>query len=350
MLDKKVISAVAVPRVPQTKPTHLAGIDALRGIASLAVCWFHMTNGYAQDSLARASGRYGWLGVEVFFVLSGFIIPYAMFMGGYTFRRDWRTFISKRILRIEPPYLLSILLVFALWHASSMIPGFKGAAPPAFFSVQTALHMGYLSGIAGYPWLNPVFWTLAIEFQFYLFVCLAFAWLSCNNRIRLLKVDILLVAISLAIDSDVLIFRYFCLFVMGIAAFQYRVRLISGKDTLVVLMLATLAAGIGHGWMVATFGILTSTLIVLDFNIGRRKLVLWLGSISYSLYLVHVPIGGRVVNFGRRYIESPSAEFILSLAALFVSLIAAYVFYLLIEKPSQQLAARLKYFRFGSDR
>lgn len=46
-------------------------LDALRGLASLAVCWFHLTLSEALPAWLRLSGAYGWLGVEVFFVISG---------------------------------------------------------------------------------------------------------------------------------------------------------------------------------------------------------------------------------------------------------------------------------------
>lgn len=323
----------------------LTGIDGLRGIASLAVCWFHMTNTYSENSLVRFSGQYGWLGVEVFFVLSGFIIPYAMLRGGYTFRNGWKTFVGKRILRIEPPYLLSVLLVLALWHASSVAPDFKGSMPVEFFSAQTLLHLGYLNGIAGYPWLNVVYWTLAIEFQFYLLASFIFGWLGNRNPFSVLLVDMSLMATSLVFDSEVLVFKYLGLFMFGIAAFQYRSRLIDRRMLVLLMVMATLVAGMKLGWLVALVGLMTSILIVFDLNLGKHKLAIWLGTISFSLYLVHVPIGGRVVNLGKRYVESQAGEVLLSLAALLVSLVAAYLFYLMIEKPSQGLAARLKYSR-----
>lgn len=327
------------------KANRLAGIDVLRGIASLAVCWFHMTNTYSENSLVRSSGQYGWLGVEVFFVLSGFIIPYAMHLGGYSFRHGWKTFIGKRILRIEPPYLLSVLLVFVLWHASSMAPGFKGSMPADFLSAQILLHLGYLNGIAGYPWLSPVYWTLAIEFQFYLLVSFIFGWIVHKNLFIVLLADALLLGIVLVLDSDVFVFKYLGLFMFGIAAFQYRIRLIKKEILVLLLVVSTLVAGLALGWLVAIVGLITSILVAFDLNLGQHKLAIWLGSISFSLYLVHVPVGGRVVNLGRRYVESQAGEAVLSLTALLVSLAAAYIFYLMIEKPSQGLAARLKYLR-----
>ena len=327
----------------QTRPSRLDNIDTLRGVASLAVCWFHLTNTYGQDSFARISGQYGWLGVEAFFVLSGFIIPYAMFNGGYTFTCGWKTFISKRLLRIEPPYLLAILLVFILWHGSFMMPSFKGSPPPDFLSVQTLAHVGYLTGIAGYPWLNPVFWTLAIEFQFYLLVSFVFYWLGNQNKYAVLFIDSALLAIALVLSSELFVFKYLGLFMLGIAAFQFRAGLISRSLLVFLLVAATVVAGFALGWLIAVVGLLTSIFIIFSVNLGRGKATLWLGSISYSLYLVHVPIGGRVVNLGRRWVDSQAGEVLLSLTGLFISLVTAYAFFLLVEKPFQNMAARIKY-------
>lgn len=114
-------------------------------------------NSYAQGSVAQLSGQYGWLGVEVFFVLSGFIIPHAMYSSNYELRSGWKIFIAKRLLRLDPPYLVSIALIFVLWHLSTMVPTYQGAKPIDFFSLQTFLHVGYLNGIFGYPWLTVVF-------------------------------------------------------------------------------------------------------------------------------------------------------------------------------------------------
>ena len=82
-------------------------LEPLRGLAALAVAWFHFTNatGLLPEGWLRASGRYGWLGVEVFFVISGFIIPYSLFNAGYRFPRHAGRFILKRIVRLDPPYI-----------------------------------------------------------------------------------------------------------------------------------------------------------------------------------------------------------------------------------------------------
>lgn len=65
--------------------SRLGTVDALRCVAGTLVLWFHLTHN-SRNSLIRESGSIGWVGVEVFFVVSGFIIPYAMHRTAYEFR------------------------------------------------------------------------------------------------------------------------------------------------------------------------------------------------------------------------------------------------------------------------
>jgi peptidoglycan/LPS O-acetylase OafA/YrhL len=73
------------------------------------------------------------------------------------------------------------------------------------------------------------------------------------------------------------------------------------------------------------------------------KVLVFLGFISYSLYLLHVPIGGRVINLAGRLPHTLPVELGAVTAAMAVSLIAAWLLYRLVERPSQRLSARLRY-------
>lgn len=89
------------PVMPANENNRVSTIDALRGIASLAVCWFHLTNGnpkFLPDGALKASGAYGWLGVEAFFVISGFVIPFSLYRSGHELK-DYPRFLYKRVVR-----------------------------------------------------------------------------------------------------------------------------------------------------------------------------------------------------------------------------------------------------------
>ena len=67
------------------------------------------------------------------------------------------------------------------------------------------------------------------------------------------------------------------------------------------------------------------------------------GTISYSLYLIHVPIGGRVINLFSRFQPNTWQWLVISLLAGLISLVAAWVFYRLVEVPSQKLSRRASF-------
>ena len=70
--------------------------------------------------------------------------------------------------------------------------------------------------------------------------------------------------------------------------------------------------------------------------------MIWLGAISYSLYLIHVPIGGRVINLGKRFIDHPWQEFLLSLLALAICLVFATAYHKYVELPAMNWSRQLK--------
>lgn len=315
-------------------------IDPLRGIAAILVTWFHMTNTYS-DGFVKLSGQYGWLGLEIFFVISGFIIPYAMYRSGYEIKKDYGRFLLKRILRIEPPYIIAMLFTLALLYLSSFAPGFQGNAPD-ISATHVFLHFGYLNGIFGYSWFSPVFWTLAIEFQFYLFISLIFPLMITKNSF-LRNISLLLVCLlPFLLNKEVYVFHYICLFVFGILTFQALSKIISIRAYFFIFIVVSVCSYFSLGLLITIIAMLTS-LVILFVKAKEFRILTFLGTISYSLYLVHIPIGGRIVNIGKRFAESDLEFFVISLLATLISIVFAYYFYKIIERPAMNLASQIKY-------
>lgn len=327
----------------ETRPVaRMRHIDALRGIASFAVCWFHLTNGYPSDSVVGESGRYGWLGVEMFFVISGFVIPLSMHASGYRPFDHWGRFLLKRIVRIDPPYLIAAVMALALLVASANSPWFHGEKPD-ITAAQVLMHLGYLNGILGQPWLNVVFWTLAIEFQYYLLISMVFPLFSATRfGYRALALALSLLS-ALVFPSENFVFLYLGLFLMGILAFQRSANLIGWPEFCAFLSLVSASAWLSLGAPKAAVGMLAVWAILFAAWLGRSRVLGWLGAVSYSLYLVHVPIGGRVVNIGARFVGDEVGRALLSIAALALCLLSAMVFYRLVEAPSKTMAAKIEY-------
>jgi peptidoglycan/LPS O-acetylase OafA/YrhL len=318
-------------------------VDSLRGVAALSVAWFHFTYGGAllANGWLKSSGEFGWVGVDIFFVISGFIIPYTMSLRGYTLRRDFGTFILKRVIRLDPPYLVTIVITIVLGYVSAMMPGFRGT-PPRFPAPQVFSHLAYLNSFLGYEWLSPVFWSLAIEFQFYLLVAIAFPIVF--HRLAACRSGVLLIAcaLSVALPWPNLVFQYLALFALGAATSQFRSGLSSPRLYAVLLSAAALATAIALGTIVAIVGV-AAALLIAFVRSGRYRVLTYTGSVSYSLYLLHVPIGGRIVNLGTRFAHTLPLQIAVLGAALCGSLVAAYAVYRMVELPAQRWSSAITY-------
>jgi peptidoglycan/LPS O-acetylase OafA/YrhL len=309
----------------------------------MSVCWYHFTHGHPAflgPGLLMQSGTYGWVGVEIFFVISGFILPYALYSSGFELSfTTYRLFLAKRIIRLDPPYLATIVLVIALNYLSSHLPGYRGEAMHISW-VQLAAHIGYLSGLLKQGWVNPVFWTLAIEFQFYLSIALLFPLISSKHAPTRLATQCSLLALAMIPAADTVILHYLFLFVAGITTFQARVKLSKPMEWIPLLTIC----GIGAAWylepIVAAVGL--STAFAILTVTWQNRVLHFLGTLSYSIYLVHLPVGARVIQFAERFHSGMLVKLLILAGALAVTIAAAYLMYWLVERPAQTYAGRIK--------
>ena len=318
-------------------------IDGLRGIAAFAVAWFHFTHGSGllHSGWLYYSGLYGWVGVEMFFVISGFIIPYSLYRADYR-SRDFGLFLVKRIARLDPPYFADILFCIVLAYLVTFVPGFRGQWPHYAWG-QLAAHVAYVNSIVHKPWVNVVFWSLGIEFQYYLLIGSLFPLLVARRKLVRLGFLALLLVLAAVIHDQALVFRYFPLFVAGILTFQCKAGLISTRTLLAGLFITGAASWFINGGLIACVGVATA--LIIQFVQLRSSRLTDFGLISYSLYLLHVPIGGKIMNLGGRFAHGTPAMLMLCATAAAGSIGAALLFYRYIELPSQRLSSSVRYGR-----
>ena len=328
----------------------LLGVDALRGIASLAVCFFHLVGGnhtYVTLGLVKYFGDLAFQGVFVFFVISGFVIPYSLRKSNYHWV-DAPRFLLRRVVRLDPPYLLAALLSLMLAGVSATLPGYRGA-PFHVDGWQIAAHIGYLNGILGLPWLNPVFWTLAIEFQFYLLIGVMFPLLTepADWKPRIALLSFLVLNVLLPSDNYVYVFGFASFFVLGIATFRWQNLGSSLFEYVVFAGLSCVLASFYHGWLAGVIGLATALLII--FWNAKNAILLFFGQISYSLYLVHTLFGVKVINLADRLHPNLIGQLLAFVIALAVSIGTAWAFFLFVEKPAMNLAKRVAHKRRVSE-
>ena len=139
---------------------HMPGVDTLRAIAILLVIPRHAWEMLKWPSLKFFFGRYGWTGVDLFFVLSGFLIGGQIFQDLKTDGRvSFRRFYLKRSFRILPSYLIVILLYF-LWPTFRETPDIQ----PLWRFLTFTMNLGVPRG----SWAFSHAWSLCIEEHFYL--------------------------------------------------------------------------------------------------------------------------------------------------------------------------------------
>jgi len=98
-----------------------------------------------------------------------------------------------------------------------------------------------------------------------------------------------------------------------------------------------------HGFPTAIVMLLTA--LAIAFLTLRYSWLTFLGLVSYSLYLVHVPIGGKVVNLGARYAHGLYSEILVLFLAVTASIFSAYLLYRAVELPSQRVSSKISYKR-----
>jgi peptidoglycan/LPS O-acetylase OafA/YrhL len=311
----------------------LQSIEAMRGVAAMAVVLFHCT-WQMHTPWIQSIGAYGWLGVEVFFVISGFVIPYSMREAGYSINHFPR-FMARRIIRLEPPYLVSILLMLLLAGISARMPGFRGQ-PPNYSLGQIGSHIFYLVPIFDQDWLSPVYWTLAYEFAFYVIVGLTYSMLISRNVAWTVLFALAILSVKFAITGE---WDYrIVTFAVGVLAMRLMCA-IDRTPTWGVWSLICVSAIAAIGGVAPAIAVTLADLALVF--IGHRKLgrlATVIGTISYSLYLTHVPIAGRIINFGQRFSDTPLFELGLVALAVAATIMFAVVFWWLIEYPSIRIS------------
>lgn len=274
--------------------------------------------------------NYGWLGVYMFFLLSGFIICWAI-PENYTWALAGR-FVLKRIIRIEPPYIISICIAIAVnfFWVTNYKPDWLNAV----------CHLAYINNFIGQPYLSPVYWTLGVEFQFYLFVALCFPLFTRKGwHWLLLILSVLPIFIKIPGASLVNLFPVFAL---GILYYLYLVKGRDIKEVGILGFLITLCSLYTVGWPQTLAALFALGLLLLPLK--ANSIITFFSKISFSLYLTHDMIGSNVVAYLGMHLPKSlffkGAEF---LTGIVVSVLFAYLFYLFIEKTCLKLSKQITY-------
>jgi peptidoglycan/LPS O-acetylase OafA/YrhL len=380
-------SAMRPPGLPAT--AHVAALTGVRALAALWVflfhCWIMAQSPGATLELLFAQVdltplfRFGWLGVDLFFVLSGFLLTRQAWgkigrgkAAGWLpsqFGETYWSFLRRRVLRVYPAYyaVISVLLVLAALHVHR--------SPPEKADLLLHLVM-FHNVVARYlESINDVLWSIPFEWQFYLVFPLLFIALRRTNLIAL-YITAALLALGIkewaAISNDGYVELYLPArldeFVAGMCAATFAEHLPLRRRPALIAFVVGLTCFVATAWVWSAYPLGGHYLDALGlarplwieasiclFLLGlsgeshpgvglfSNRLVVWLGLISYSIYLVHVPVLVLLSKLGAYPMQGSavpgSLSRVIAMAVPAVIALSAALYYL-IERPFQASGRR----------
>ncbi|MBK6343066.1 MAG: acyltransferase [Flavobacteriales bacterium] len=336
-----------IDRIEPKPRMALRTIDAVRGLAALVVVLFHY-GGVVLPTLAphplEGLLAFGEYGVEVFFVLSGFVIPYSMVRGGY----GWSAlgpFMWKRYLRIAPLAYFSALLMVG-YHLLSQILLGRPVQSHDWPGIDAASVIGNLlfhPQLLGSSWFNFVFWTLAVELQFYFAIALMLPMLL-QARLAAVNAAIMVALLGLSLIVNEGFILHCGYFILGVAAFLHRHGSIGVRAFLAVSITSMAALLLREQWAPVGLSMATTGLLLWRPGLGSR-FTDWLGAISYCLYLMHVPVGYFCESALKRITglhELAWGKILLLFVYTGIAVLAAHLLYHVAERPWLERLKRIR--------
>lgn len=350
-----------------------AFIHGLRGLAALLVVWSHLSGFWLLENGKTSELQNAWyewivapfnifqngghLGVILFFLISGYLITHT------SLRESRWSFVIKRTLRIFPPVMFATCVTWLFLQLAEAtgtnLLGVSGGSALHWFASLFLLD-GFTPGARALD----VTWTLVIELIFY---TLTFILLGASRKNELratwtmtgLWVVVVLVSFAnpyLHSTANGGLAPFVAFLILGRVIYLWQQKRITPASAatlgvLVATLYGTFLEANSPGFLLAPGGWtgaapLVSYIYALVIFLGMMQLqpktvvqpFKMLGDISYSLYLLHIPIGITVLNLLDKWGVATWAN---TLIAIAVSIAASYVAYRLVEKPSQQLARKI---------
>jgi peptidoglycan/LPS O-acetylase OafA/YrhL len=328
----------------------LKSLDALRGVAAMIVLLYHFSRRFGErfdDTWHPWISYDGQFGVLLFFMISGYVIT----LSTERVHRA-RDFLFLRFSRLYPTFWFCLALTTAIVAAAQFplpVPTPLSVAVNATMLTKTIRRLTHQN--EAMPYVDGSYWSLEIELFFYaiVFVLLLtrqmrhIVWVALGF-VLLRLVDLILVrAVGATLPSVVqwaFFLEYWPYFGLGIAAFAFQHRHERlGPALLACFSFLSIASGgvaLTVTMLICTAAFLGAIYDVLPFL--RWRPLVWLGVISYPLYLLHQNIGYVVIRAALHWGLSTEGAIA---AALVTSLGLATAVTFAIERPSMRLLRQL---------
>ncbi|MFD3698827.1 acyltransferase family protein [Streptomyces sp. NPDC058646] len=331
------------------KGPRLAVLDGVRILAAAGVVFYHfvvLESGWGQPTedvfpAARPFALYGWLGVEVFFLVSGFVICMS------AWGRTLGDFTVSRISRLFPAYWAGVVftaLVLFTWPEVGRLKELS----------DVVVNLSMLQGGVGVPDVDEAYWTLFVELKFYvLFAVVVVRGVNYRNCVLFCGIWTLAGVVAPGVDNLTLSFfavpSYSPYFIAGIAFYLMRRFGPNGVLWGIVGLQFLLAQHYVHGRMISSLGrgitertpawpahviIAIGFLVMGAIALGALDRVQWswlphAGALTYPFYLIHMMAGLTLIH-GFRNDVAP-VPLVLGVTAFM--LVLAWGIHRFVERP-----------------
>ena len=350
----------ARPRPSGTAPPRLAFVDAIKAIAVQLIVLHHLAfyGPMSDNAYELAGAAISWLSqdariaVQAFLVIGGFLAARTLAPGGAMLAERPLALLWRRYLQLITPYLAALALGIAFAAITRTLMDHESIPGPPTLP-QVLAHALLLQGILGYEGLSAGVWYIAIDFQLFALL-LGTLWLARGmdrSGTRTPALGALLVA-ALALASlyhfnrddawDNWAIYFFGSYALGTLTYWATSRqqttawlapmalavvaalLIDYRSRIAVALLVALALGLA-----GRFGFLEGW--------PRSRLVGRLGTISYSVFLVHFPVSLVISGLFARFASAdPWVNLAGMVVAWLASIAAGALFYRLVEHPARR--------------
>ncbi len=316
--------------IPHKEKNRIEWLDSLRGLAILFVLFYHYTTRYFElfDSSWTEIFQFtiGEYGVHLFFCISGYVIFMTV-----SKKKKAKDFVISRFTRLYPVYWASVLLTFLVVHLASL-EGRTTSAAEMLFNLtmfQEFLKTKHVDG---------VYWTLTVELLFYYSIVLMLQtnMLKHINKILVCWLVISIISLytgNIGMIAKIAIFPWIGFFATGISFFNIHKNIKDIRMPSIIILMSLISSYFWHGIevLLVHFTIILIFLVARYINLLSSKLILFFGSISYPLYLIHQNIGYVIL----RWFDTNGLPYILALIVTTSAVILiATILSIYIEKPA----------------
>lgn len=319
-------------------------LDGIRGVAAMAVVFYHYTTRYNEmfDTTSVLNFSYGWLGVPLFFILSGFVITLTINRCKSPFE-----FLYRRFMRLYPTYWICLLITLTVIN----ITDFKMFQLPL---IDVLMNFTMVSEIFGFNYVDGSYWSLLPELLFYFLMALLMVF-NKTNKVLTYNVPILFICIIHYFYQIPFLWHllyYLPLFMIGILFYNiymgrkkyYFHILIVFNLVLSVFLYHKIQSSVPIEYLLFSFTSFIGLFYLFIYGklkfLGRSKGLVFLGTISYPLYLIHENVGLIFIN----YLDSNFGLRNIAIAfAIMISIALAYVVTFYLEPPFRNFIKRLHF-------